>query len=149
MKQSSLDWLLELEDPPIRFHTLHDILGRSLDDPQVRDAQKNIRAYSPVRRILRARNLDGYWPPGETCYHPKWTSTVWPLMLLGEMGLPADESIKVSCERFLDQHQLENGAFSCPSRLEKVRGRRWEEPCLTGNMVRTLVVFGYGEDPRI
>jgi len=24
-----------------------------------------------------------------------------------------------------------------------------EEVCLTGNMIRTLVVFGYGEDPRL
>jgi hypothetical protein len=158
MKQSILDWLLEPADPPIRFHTLHDILGRSLDDPQVRDAQKKIRAYSPVRRILRARNRSGYWPPDDTCYNPKWTSTVWPLMLLGEMGQLPDEKTKGACERFLELHQLDNGAFTCPSPLEAKswerrhpgkRVKRWEEPCLTGNMIRTLLVFGYGEDRRV
>ena len=148
LKPPALNWLLEREDPPIRFHTLHDVLGRPLDDKDVREARSKIRDYSPVRKILRVRNRDGYWPPGETCYHPKWTSTVWPLMLLGEMGLDPDEGVKAASERFLDQHQLQNGAFSCPSRLEKVR-KKWEEPCLTGNMVRTLLVFGYGEDPRI
>ncbi len=147
MKQPGLDWLLERNDPPIRFHTLHDILGRSLHDKEVREAQDKIKDYAPVRTILRARTQQGYWPPEETCYRPKWTSTVWPLILLGEMGFPPDEGVKSACERFLDLHQLDNGSFSCPSRLE--RGKRWEEPCLTGNMVRTLLVFGYEEDPRV
>ncbi len=147
MKQSSLNWLLEHEDPPIRFHTLRDVLGRPPDDKSVREAKEKTRDYAPVRKILKARNGEGFWPPGETCYRPKWTSTVWPLMLLGEMGLDPDEGVKAACERFLDQHQLESGAFCCTSRHEK--GKKWEEPCLTGNMLRTLLVFGYGEDPRV
>ncbi len=148
MKQPGLDWLLERNEPPIRFHALHDILGRPLNDKEVREARGKIKDYSPVRKMLRARNQEGSWPPEETFYHPKWTSTVWPLILLGEMGLPPDEGVKSACERFLELHQLDNGAFSCPSRLERVR-KRWEEPCLTGNMVRTLLVFGYEDDPRV
>ncbi len=69
-------------------------------------------------------------------------------MLLGEMGFTPDEGVKRACERFLDLHQLDNGAFTCPSRLEEVK-KHWEEPCLTGNMVRTLLVLGYREDPRV
>jgi len=69
-------------------------------------------------------------------------------MLLGEMGLPPDEKTKGACERFLDLHQLDNGAFSCPSRNEKVFPK-WAEPCLTGNMVRTLHMLGYENDPRV
>lgn len=69
-------------------------------------------------------------------------------MLLAEMGVPANTRIKAECERFLDLHQVDTGAFSCPSKLEKAR-RRWDEACLTGNMVRTLFKFGYGEDRRV
>ena len=149
MKGDGLDWLLEKDDPPIRYHTLRDILRRSPKDPDVKKAQARIKDYSPIKKILTSRNREGYWPPGKTCYRPKWTSTVWPLILLGEMGLSPNEGIKRACERFLDQHQLDSGAFGCASLLENVTGPRWEEPCLTGNMVRTLLLFGYGEDTRV
>ena len=158
MKPPGLDWLLERENPPIRFFALRDILGRSPNSREVLEAKEQIRKYSPVRKVLGARTKDGYWPPKETFYSPKWTSTVWPLMLLGEMGFTPDEGVKRACERFLDLHQLDNGAFTCPSPVEVKRwerghpgkkGKRWEEPCLTGNMIRTLLVFGYGEDSRV
>src|SRR5438552_2213868 len=115
MKPPGLDWLLEREDPPIRLFALRDILGLSPKSKEVLEAREQIRKYSPVRKVLSARTKDGYWLPKETCYTPKWTSTVWPLMLLGEMGFTPDEGVKRACEQFLDLHQLENGAFTCPS----------------------------------
>ena len=36
------DWLLEEENPSVRYITLTDILGRSLDDSEVVDAKKQI-----------------------------------------------------------------------------------------------------------
>ena len=48
----------------------------------------------------------------------------------------------------MDLHQMENGAFSCPSRKEKGFAD-WAQPCLTGNMVRTLNMFGYQDHPRV
>lgn len=105
-------------------------------------------SYRPVRKVLRAQTANGYWPPDDTCYTPKWTATVWPLMLLGEMGVPAEPWIREACERFLSLHQMENGAFSWASK--KGRSKRMvEEACLTGNMIRTLLVFGYGGDSRV
>jgi len=158
MKLSGLDWLLEKEDAPIRFFALREILGRSPTSKEVLEAKAGIRNYSPVRKVLRARTKEGYWPPKDTFYTPKWTSTVWPLTLLGEMGFAPDEGVKRASEKLLDLHQLDNGAFTCPSPLEVQRWKRrhpgkkanrWEEPCLTGNMIRTLLVFGYGEDRRV
>src|SRR5712664_2618351 len=158
MKPPGLDWLLEREDPPIRLFALQDILGRSPKSKEVLETREQIRKYSPVRKVLGARTKDGYWLPKETCYTPKWTSTVWPLMLLGEMGFTPDEGVKRACETFLDLHQLDNGAFTCPSPMDvrryvrrhpRAKAVRWEEPCLTGNMIRTLLVFGYGDDNRV
>src|SRR5712692_4472744 len=113
-----LDWLLEKSNPSIRFHALHDVLGRSPDDKEVREAQKRIRNSSLVRRILGKRNKKGYWPPENTFYSPKWTASVWPLMLLGEIGFTPDECVKNACERFLELNQLENGAFVCTSQAD-------------------------------
>ena len=158
MKPLGLDWLLERENPSVRFFALRDILHKSPDDKKLIDAQRRIARYSPVRRILKARTKYGYWPPKDTFYTPKWTSTVWPLMLLGEMGVTPDEGVKQAVERFFELHQLDNGAFTCPSPTDVKRWKsshprakavRWEEPCLTGNMIRTFLVFGYGDDPRV
>lgn len=158
MKQQGLGWLLEQDNPPVRYNTLRDVLGRSLEDKEVQEARRRIRNSSLIRKILGKRNRKGYWSPENTFYTPKWTSTIWQLMLLGETGFAPDEGVKNACERFFELHQLENGAFTCPSPSDVVtwkrkhpRGKavRWEEPCLTGNMIRTLAVFGYGEDPRV
>jgi hypothetical protein len=148
MKDPNIDWLLEPRDPSIRLHALIDLVGRKSNDEEVVTTRQKVRNYGPVKRILAAQNQKGYWPPKETCYRPKWTSAVWPLALLGEMEAPVDSRIKVECERFLDLHQADTGAFVCPSKLE-TKGKRWDEPCLTGNMIRTLSIFGYGEDKRV
>jgi hypothetical protein len=63
------------------------------------------------------------------------------------MDAPADPRISSECERYLDLHQTETGAFACPSKVEE--SKRWDEPCLTGNMIRTLIKFGYSSDPRV
>ncbi len=144
MKEETLNWLLEPRDPPIRFHTLVDILRRPLNGPEVVGTRERISDHGSVKRIFRAQTAEGYWPPSNTCYEPKWTAAVWPLILLGEMAVLPDARIKKECERFLTLHQMENGAFAWT-----VRGKRYAEPCLTGNMIRTLVVFGYGDDSRV
>ncbi len=148
MKDPTLEWLLEPRDPSVRFHALVDLLGRSSRDEDVVATRKRIRNYGTVRKTLAGQTREGYWRPKETCYRPKWTSAVWPLVLLGEMGAEVDPAIKAEFERFFDLHQAETGAFVCPSKLE-TKGKRWDEPCLTGNMIRTLATFGYGDDLRV
>ncbi len=148
MKNTSIRWLLGPEDPPIRFHALVDLLHRPSNSEDVLATKERIPSYRLVRKVMKAKTSGGIWRPSDTCYRPKWAAAVWPLMLLAEMGVPPDDRIKAECERFFDLHQVDTGAFSCPSKLERVR-RRWDEACLTGNMVRTLFKFGYGEDRRV
>ncbi|MBI3859479.1 MAG: hypothetical protein HY296_04475 [Thaumarchaeota archaeon] len=156
MVSKAISWLLEPENPPVRMFTLTDVLGKPEDSDEVKGAKDRILSYGPVQELKNAQGGMGYWPPGHTCYTPKFTSTVWQLQLLGELGVPKTPWIGSAVERFLDQHQMDNGAFSCPSTLEERRYRakhpkakRDAEPCLTGNMVRTLIVFGYLGDGRI
>jgi hypothetical protein len=147
VKDPTLDWLLEPSNPSVRLQALIDLLHRTRSDEDVQAAQDKIASYRPVKKILSTQTSKGYWPPKEDCYRPKWTAAVWPLALLGELGASPDPLVRSECERFLDLHQVESGAFSCPSKL--VRGKRWDEACLTGNMIRTLVKLGYSNDPRI
>ncbi len=148
MRADALGWLLEPRDPPVRLHALTDILHFPSDSKESVSMRKVLLSYEPVKRILKAQTDEGYWPPENTCYKPKFTATVWPLILLGEMGVPSEARIKKACERFLSLHQMDNGAFSWVSNQDK-RRKMEEEPCLTGNMIRTLIVFGYLEDPRV
>ena len=147
MKAQALPWLLEPSNPSVKYLTLTEILGKPPKEGPVRRAQEEILSFEPVRALRKAQGRRAYWPPGDTCYEPKFTSTVWQLMLLGEMGVPRTPWIEGALERFMAQHQMENGAFCCPraDKVEKVD----EEPCLTGNMIRTLLVFGYGSDRRV
>jgi hypothetical protein len=96
---------------------------------------------------MKKQTKEGFWAPKDTCYRPKWTAAVWPLMLLGELAVPPDDRVEAEVERFLDLHQAESGTFSCPTKYD--RGKKWDEPCLTGNMIRTFIQLGYGNDRRI
>jgi hypothetical protein len=158
MKDPTLSWLLDPKNPSVRVHALIDLLHTSKDTKKVIASREKIPGYRPVKKILATQTSKGIWSPEDTCYSPKWTAAVWPLTLLGEMNTPPDSRISSEVERFLDLHQLDNGAFTCPSppdvkrwaaRHPKKKAVRWEEPCLTGNMIRTLLVFGYGQDRRV
>lgn len=147
MKAEALPWLLEKSNPAVRMFTLTDVMGRPADDKEVRAAGESTLSYRPVVEMKKAQGRRGYWPPDDSCYNPKFTSTVWPLMLLGEMGAPRTPWIESAVERFMTQHQMENGAFCCGTMGGK--DGIVEEPCLTGNMLRTFLVFGYGDDRRV
>ena len=147
MKDPTLSWLLDPKDPSVRHQALIDLLHKAKDGKDVLAARDKIPSYRPVKKIIGTQTSKGIWSPKETCYRPKWTSAVWPLALLGEMDAPPDPRISSECERFLELHQTETGAFACPSKVEE--SKRSDEPCLTGNMIRTLIKFGYSNDPRI
>ncbi len=147
MKDPSLSWLLEPNDPSVRHQTLIDLLHRPEDAKDVLAARDKIPSYRPVKKIIATQTSEGFWAPKKDCYYPKWTAALWPLMLLAELAVPADDRIKAEAERFLDLHQVGSGAFSCPSKFQ--RGKRWDEPCLTGNMIRTLLKLDYGNDRRV
>src|SRR5437762_8256470 len=137
MKDPTLSWLLDSKDPSVRHQVLIDLLHSPKDAKDVLATREKIPNYRPVKKIIATQTSKGIWSPTESCYRPKWTSAVWPLALLGEMDAPPDHRISSECERFLDLHQTETGAFACPSKVEE--SKRWDEPCLTGNMIRTLI----------
>jgi hypothetical protein len=58
-----LPWLLEpdREQPAVRYFTLRNILGRSENDSEVREALAANMLSGPVPVILAAQEPDGYW----------------------------------------------------------------------------------------
>ncbi|HYT17227.1 MAG TPA: hypothetical protein VEO18_03145, partial [Thermoplasmata archaeon] len=65
MNRDVLDWLLEEDQPSVRYHTLVDLLGRNENDSQVREAYSKIPRKGWAEDILDLQKPGGYWEPNE------------------------------------------------------------------------------------
>jgi len=151
LKADPTEWLLELENPPIRYWTLVHILNRPPDDLEVRAAQAAIPTYPPVAELLAAQKPDGYWVKRDYYLPRTGRGTFWVLSVLGDLGLTAEEEhVRRACD-FMFTNQRENGEF-CRRRRVSGQGMVWQkhgEPCTHARIVRFLIQFGYGDDPRV
>ncbi|MGD9047308.1 MAG: prenyltransferase/squalene oxidase repeat-containing protein [Anaerolineae bacterium] len=142
-------WLLEVENPPARYWTLRELLDRPADDPEVQAAQAAIPSYPPVAGLLAAQKRGGYWIKRDY-YLPKAKGTFWTLTVLADLGLTRDNAqIEQACE-YMFTFQRESGAF-CRRRRVSGKGLVWTQepgPCTHARIVRFLIQFGYGQDPR-
>lgn len=145
-----LDWLLEKENPSVRYFTLTGLMGRAKDDAEVQKAKRAIMETGPVPRLLALQNGDGSWSTPASFYDDKYHGTVWTLILLAELGAdPRDVRVKKACEFILSHSRHESGGFSVKeSRITHTGLKSSVIPCLTGNMVWSLVTLGYEDDPR-
>ncbi len=57
----TLDWLLEKENPSVRYWTLRQLLDLPEDDRDVSAARRAILKSEPVQKILAAQNPEGFW----------------------------------------------------------------------------------------
>jgi hypothetical protein len=152
LKVDPIEWLLEMDNPSVRYFTLTDILCKAEEDPDVKEAKSRILEVGPVPKILAKQTTEGYWEGTQNFYMAKYKGTVWQLIILAELGADRkDKRIRKACEFILENSQdLESGGFSIHTSVRKGGGRHSEViPCLTGNMVWSLIRFGYLDDPRV
>jgi len=170
-QQSLIDWLLEKDSPSIRYLTLRDILGRKEDDLELRVAKTAISSSKVVTKIFSKQKSEGYWEEPWSPYHPKYKSSYWQLMTLGQLGMDkSDPRVRRACEHIF-QFQLDGGGFSSYTteralkeyQYLREKGKRLPTPsewatstvcehqysCLTGNMAAALIRMGYADDPRV
>lgn len=144
-----IPWLLEPENPSVRYWTLLDILDRSADNPEVRAARAAIPTFPAVAEVLAVQKRDGYWVKRDY-YLPKHYGTFWMLSVLADLGLAAEnEQIRQACD-FMFTFQRDHGGL-CRRRRVAGRGIVWVDqpgPCTHARIVRFLFQFGYGADPR-
>lgn len=146
-----IPWLLEGE-PAVRYLTLTGLLGVAPDAPRAREARRAIMTEGTVPRILAAQEADGHWESRDRFYLAKYRGTVWQLIILAELGADgADERVRAACEAILrDAQDPDSGGFSV-DRAKKTGGGLHSSviPCLTGNMVFSLIRLGMYDDPRV
>ncbi len=151
LKADPTNWLLEEENPSVRYFTLKDILDRPENDTAVQTARRSIMQSGLVPDILREQREPAYLQAYPRFYTYKYRGLVWSLIVLAELGAEADPYIKEQCE-YLFEHSQErqDGGFAMNAAARTGGGRITEViPCLTGNMVWSLIHFGYLDDPRL
>jgi hypothetical protein len=152
LKSDPIDWLLEPNNPSMRYYTLLEILDKPETDPEVQAAKEQIMEIGIVSKILSKQQSDGYWDDPTKFYRAKYKGTVWQLIILAELGADGkDDRVKKACEFVLTKSQdKDSGGFSYDEGKKIPGGLPGTViPCLTGNMVYSLIRFGYLEDPRI
>jgi len=141
LKADPTNWLLEEDNPSVRYFTLTDLLKHSDNASEVAKSKQQIMETGIVPQILSKQKSGGYWGiPSDFYVRSKYKGTVWTLILLAELGADGkDERVRKACEFILrnSQHR-ESGAFSYFGTDEKGGRRDAVIPCLTGNMVYSL-----------
>jgi len=151
LKADPTEWLLEEDNPSVRYLTLTGLLDRTRRDAEVSRARSAIMKSGAVPKI--AARLEGVNKAGAgRFYKDKYRGTAWQLIILAEHEADGrDARIEAACDYILAHSQdRESGGFSVSARAGGLGGRHGEViPCLTGNMVWSLLKLGRGNDPRV
>jgi hypothetical protein len=135
VSEEVIPWLLEPDNPSVRYWTLRDILDLSAQDHQVVEARAAIPNSIDVLAILAQQDPAGWWDTPERATGIKRASGQ--LLILSEFGLPPNDRTDKACEFVLSKPWLPMRHPVCIV------------PCYTVNCLRFLSHFGFGEDPRL
>ncbi|HSN73694.1 MAG TPA: nitrogen fixation protein NifH, partial [Anaerolineae bacterium] len=139
-----LPWLLEPDDPGVRYLALRDLLDRPADDPELSAARRLAHVAGPIATVLDAMAPDGYWVEPGPGYLPKYRSTVWAVILLAQLGawVEEDERVGRSCAYLLEHALAPGGQWASASAPSGTAD------CLQGNLCWALPALGC-DDPRL
>lgn len=141
----AIDWLLSDADPSVRYRALRDLLGRAEEDPAVTASRAEIGQKGWAAELLARQLSEGQWvTPGTTgddLYRPKYAVTNWVLLALAELGATRSDPRVAKGAELLLRRAVDWGGDNL--------GGEPSEVCFTGNCVRMMTLFGYGEDPRV
>lgn len=141
-----ITWLIEPENPSVRYRTMIEILDKSQDDAEVQDSKSQIVTSIPVRAILDKMHPEGYWLQknprtgeilGKGLKYGAFGTTHYCLSYLAELGLDRSHpKVAKATERYLSLQRSDGdfyGHFSC----------------LLGYNIRTFIMLGYKDNPRV
>ncbi|UCF08277.1 MAG: nitrogen fixation protein NifH [Thermoplasmata archaeon] len=152
LKDDPTEWLLEMDNPSVRYFTLRYILGKQERSNDVKNAKREIMKAGPVPKILEKQKPKGHWGKPEDFYErSKYRGTVWNLIILAELGADGkNKQIRNACEFILKWSQdRKSGGFAHVGSGRNGGYPSGVIPCLTGNMVWSMIRLGYFNDPRV
>ncbi len=144
LNSDPISWLLETQDPGVRYLALRDLLNNPSDDPELNEARKVAHTKGPIAFVLDKMESEGYWVRPGPGYTAKYKSTVWALILLAQLGaqVDMDERIQKGCYYLMEHGLSEGGQFSVQGTPSSTID------CLQGNLCWALLELGFN-DPRL
>ena len=144
-----ISWLMDPSEPSMRYMTSRDLLEPHPSERKLEKLRLLILRRGWAAKILAGQQERTWWVSKKTCYQPKFRSTIWRLQVLADLGLTRRvERVANAVEFFLDLHLAKDGGYS-PYAKHELNGKARGHLCTTGNMVRSLVRFGYLDDERV
>jgi len=136
---SPLPWLLEDDQPSVRYFALTDLLDRPPENREVRKALAEIPKKGWARAILARQGPNGNWESAKSLYRPKYTATNWMALILSDLGLTKENPRVVKVAELFFTRWMGDGEDNIFK----------DEVCIVGNTTRFLTKFGYGNDHRV
>ncbi|MGD1117943.1 MAG: nitrogen fixation protein NifH [Dehalococcoidales bacterium] len=140
--QSVLDWLLEPENPGVRYLALRGLVKANAKE--LLAARKSAHIQGPIAEVLNKMDKEGFWVQAGPGYNPKYTGTVWAIILLAQLGasVEADERIATACSYLLEHNFTKDGHFTINGQSSGT------VDCLQGNLCGSLFDLGC-QNPRL
>lgn len=133
-----VDWLLGDDTPGAAFLARTRLLDESPDSRRMTSLRRRCDEYAPVATMLG--RVDDAIAAGD---YNKYRGAYWTLIFLADMHADGGDPRARKLAQHVLATQLESGGFA-PSGTP-----RWEIVCLTANVLRSLVHFGYGDDESV
>ncbi|MGZ5128756.1 MAG: nitrogen fixation protein NifH [Actinomycetota bacterium] len=151
LKADPLPWLLDREDPAVRHLALLRLCDEPEDAGEVRRARRAAMRADPIAATLSAQDPEGFWDTPGAGYGPKYTGTVWSVIFLEQFGADgSDPRIRAACRYVLGHTQAASGGFGATGALsERPPPPSTAIHCLHGNLLRSLIAFGWLDDERV
>jgi hypothetical protein len=139
----SLPWLLEEDNPTVRYLALKDLVDADKTSVEFKKAHEQYVKNGYIPEILNKMNPEGFWEKAGGGYGPKYKSAVWSLITLAQLGANINDNprIKKACDYYLE-HAYSEEHITYNGRPHGVFD------CLQGNMCSALLDLGV-EDERL
>lgn len=145
-----LPWLLDESAPAVRHLALRRLMDRPPDDAAVQQARAVSMRTDPIATFLAAQDPEGWWAKPGPGYGPKYTSTVWSVIFLDQIGADGtDPQIRKACEYLIRHAQTSSGGFGASAVRDRIPPPSSVAHCLNGNLTRALIGFGWLDDARL
>lgn len=140
---STVEWLLQSEDPSVQYLTLTDILNMPKDSSEVEETRRRVPVGPRVRVLLDGQESDGGFG-----VHPyqKWTGAHWRLVSLIELGVsqrfrPAVRATDLVLKWLLGDAHVRN--------VPRINGLYRRCASQEGNALAVCSRLGLAKDPRV
>jgi hypothetical protein len=137
--QTTILWLLEDDNPPVSNLANQFLIGKTLTESEI----DRVNEYPPIKEILSLMKSNGSWSDPKKPYQ-KYLGDYWQIIFLCDLQANSlEKQIHSACSNIFS-YQLADGTFPV-----QPRAKRTAILCLTANILRSLIYFGFADDERV